>query len=136
MKRYLLTLLVMVSLGLVAAPALYAHGTHGVDVDLVIQPDAAAPGDTVTASGMVMNTGTQAEPVWLKLTVTVNDRTYPLAYCMRRLRAGQQITVNVPFRVPARAPEGTYLFTLRGWIPLAPVVWDEASAGLTILPPP
>jgi len=133
MKKTVRILCLVALLGLVAAPALHAHGEHGVDVGLAVEPDVAAPGDTVTVTGPVINTGTRKERIWLHLIVTVDGARFSVASRGMNLAAGQESTLSIPFTVPSGGPEGTYVFTLRAYIPHRPLVLDEASADLTVM---
>lgn len=133
MKRYILTVLVVLVLGLVAASGLYAHGTHALTADLTVAPTNAAPGATVTLTGVAGNVGARKENVHVEMHRVVNGAMVDIFKDFNvTLKPGETHSFPVPYTVPANEPNGTITFHMQCWFSRGGLVVATDTATLTV----
>jgi hypothetical protein len=102
-----------------------------VDVDLGFDPASASPGDRVTLSASVENTGDEDGLVDLDLTVEFNDFSVGPILSKIPVAAGETLSAELPIVVPMAAPGGTLTLALEA---SAGDCTDAAMASLEIVP--
>ena len=122
----------MVAVALAAASLLVAAPVRAgpcVEVEIRFEPDVAVPTDRVTLSAFIANTGDEAGPIDLAVTVAFGKETFGPLEGRIHLGAGKEIAIELMLLVPPRLAPGTLSITLKASVGECA---DSATATLTI----
>jgi len=135
MKRYILSVLVIIVLGLTAVAGFSRPKASGaLACSLSVNPTHASPGGSVTFTGVVTNLGTSKQKIQVSTYRIVNGQAVNVFNDSQvTLDPGASKTYQVPYTFPTNEPNpGTVSFHMQAWYNTGGLVHAGSTCTVTI----